>query len=108
MAIGTITDTAKILKASTPTKAYILQFTGEAAYTKGTGTASFEAAVQAAVGEAVTLCAVVNTMSDTNPKYIPVYDEVADALKILDLSTGDEAANGNYTTTTFNMLALCS
>jgi len=108
MTIGTITDTAKILKASTPTKAYILQFTGETSYLQGTGTAAFEAMVQAAVGEAVTLCAVVNTMSDTNPKYIPVYDEVADALKLLDLSTGDEAANGNYTTSTMNMLALCS
>jgi len=108
MAIGTITvQTNKIEKASAPVKAYLLQFTGEASYIQGTGTALFEAMVQAIVGESVTLLSVVNTMSDTNPKYIPVYDEVADALKIIDLSANDEAGNGNYGTTTFNMLAIC-
>lgn len=108
MAIGTITDTAKILKASAPLKYYILQFTGEDTYVKGTGTALFEAMVQAAVGEAVTLCAIVDTMSDTNPKYIPVYDEAADALKIIDTNAGDEAATSDYSGTTFNILAICA
>jgi hypothetical protein len=108
MAIGTITSTVKIDKASTPVKAYVLQFTGDAAYVQGTGTASFEASVRAIVGENVTLLCVQNLMTDTNPKYIPVYDEAADALKILDLSTGDEAATGDYSTSTFNVLAICS
>jgi len=108
MAIGTITvQTNKILTSSAPIKAYLLQFTGDALYVKGTGTATFEASVQAIVGEGVTLLDVVNTMTDTNPKYIPVYDEQSDVLKILDLSTGDEAIDGDYSTSTFNMLAIC-
>jgi len=108
MAIGTITvQTNKIQKASAPLKMYLLQFTGDGAYVKGTGTALFEAMVQAIVGEGVTLLAVTNTMSDTNPKYIPVYDEQADALKILDLSAADEAGTASYAATTFNMVAYC-
>lgn len=108
MAIGTITvQTNKILKASAPIKYYILQFTGEDTYVKGTGTALFEAMVQAAVAEDVTLMAVENTLSDTNPEYIPVYDEQSDALKILDPGAGDEAATADYSGTTFNFLAIC-
>lgn len=108
MAIGTITvQDNKILKAAAPVKNYLLQFVGEDTYVQGTGTASFEAAVQAIVGEAVTLMAIENTMSDSNPKYIPVYDEQADALKILDISTGDEATTDDYSGTTFNIQAIC-
>jgi hypothetical protein len=108
MAIGTITvQTNQNLKASAPVKYYILQFDGEDTYVKGTGTALFEAMVQAAVGEGVTLMGVVTTLSDTNPEYLPVYDEQADALKILDPGAGDEAATADYSGTAFNFLAIC-
>ena len=108
MTIGTIAvKTNKNLKASAPVKFYVLQHTGEASYTQGTGTALYEAMVQAAVGEGVTLMGVVDTLSDTNPKYIPVYDEQAGALKILDTNAGDEAGTADYSGTTFNFLAIC-
>lgn len=93
-------------KASAPTKLYPLTFVGEAAYVQGTGTASFESVVQTAVGENVTLVNVLPNMS-TTPKYIPVYDSTNDALKLLDMSTAAEAANGDYSTVTFKILAVC-
>lgn len=93
-------------KASAPTKLYPLTFAGEAAYVQGTGTASFQAVVRAAVDENVTLVNVLPNMS-TTPKYIPVYDATNDALKLLDLATAAEAANGDYSTVTFKILAVC-
>lgn len=108
MAIGTITvQTDKIQKAGAPLKFYLLQFAGDGAYVKGTGTASFEAAVQAIVGEGVTLLAVENTLSDSNPELIAVYDEQADALKVLDPGAGDEATTASLAGTTFNLVAIC-
>ncbi len=108
MAIGTISVDEAHRTGSEPVKHFQIHHTGEASYTKGTGTASFEAAIQAAAGEGgLTLMCIKPNLSATNPKYIPVYDSVADALKILDIDTGDEAANGNYGTTTFYYVAEC-
>jgi len=108
MAIGTITIDNALRTGSEPLKAFEMHHTGEAAYVKGTGTASFEAAVRTAAADGgLTLVGIVANMSATNPKYIPQYDAAADALKILDVSAGDEAANGNYGTTTFYYTALC-
>jgi len=100
MALGTITvGDDKLLKASAPAKVYQLSFAGDDAYVKGTGTA-FQALVRAAVGETVTVAAVVHGWA-TTPKYELFYDDANDKLKILDVNAGDEAANGNYSTTTF-------
>lgn len=106
MALTITVGTSVNKKASAPTKLYPLTFVGEVSYVKGTGTASFQAAVRDAVEENVTLVNILPNMS-TTPKYVPVYDAANDALKLLDLSTADEAANGDYHTVTFKIMAVC-
>lgn len=107
MALTITVGTDKIQKASAPVKMYKLSFPGEASYVKGTGTAAFEAAVQAAVSEAVTLMAVVDTGVSANPKYIAYYDEATDSLRIRDMSAADEATSANLSGTTFYVTVLC-
>lgn len=108
MAIGTITAAAQHGgKPDSPLYVDRLSFTGDASYPTG-GTLAFEDSVQAVVGDAREILAVI---AEDCGGYVPVYDRGADALKVYeegaDGGPADEVTDEtNLQAVTFNVVVL--
>jgi hypothetical protein len=108
MAIGTITASAAAGKAaSTPVRLIPLSFAGDGAYPAG-GTVDFEGSVQDALGEDVSVLAVIPIGACGG--YVPVYDKANDKLMVFegnyDGADGplQESSTANLSGTTFKVL----
>jgi hypothetical protein len=104
MALGAATVVAQPKKSfSAPLDLIRLSFAGDGAYPTG-GTTGFNAYVQAVVGRAVQVAAVIK--DGACGVYSPIYDAVNDKLYVEDAAGAEVAAQTDLSGTTFRLLVL--